>query len=315
MPEDPIPVRRLAQPPRLAPNTRGALWMLASALGFTAMTTLIKFLGADYPAALQTFYRQAAGLLVLLPLIVRDWHGAFHTTRPGILLFRSAVGTVAMILSFYAFQKLPLAEANALSFTRTLWLVPLAAFVLKEPLGPIRIGAALVGFVGVLIMLRPGAGHGFGIAQMAALASSLFFAMTITGMKVMTRDHSPFVLLVWSAVLGLVFALPPALFVWRWPAPVDLLLLAAMGVIGTFTQACYIKGMQIGDAAAMAPIDYTRLVFSALIGVLLFHEIPGWATIAGAGIVVASTLFITLREQQLARRARLEAADERPGDT
>jgi drug/metabolite transporter (DMT)-like permease len=305
MPEETPPVPPPAERPSLAPNVRGALWMLASALGFTVMTTLIKFLGDDYPAALQTFYRQAAGLLVLAPMILRDWRGAFHTTRPGILFFRSAVGTVSMILSFYAFQVLPLAEANALSFTRTLWLVPLAFFVLKEPLGPMRLAAALVGFAGVLVMLQPGApGHGFGWGQMAALASAFGFAMTITGMKVMTRDHSPFTLLVWSAVLGLVFSVPPALFVWRWPAPQDLILLAAMGVFGTITQGCYIKGMQIGDAAAMAPIDYTRLVFSAAVGFLLFAEIPTWATIAGAALVVASTLFITLREQQLAKRAR-----------
>jgi drug/metabolite transporter (DMT)-like permease len=285
--------------PGLTPNVRGALWMLASALGFTAMTTLIKFLGEDYPAALQTFYRQAAGLIILLPLMARDWRGTFRTTRPGILLFRSGAGTLGMILAFYAYQKLPLADANALSFTRTLWLVPLAFFVLREKLGPRRIGAALVGFAGVLIMLRPGGDSlHFGWAQGAALASAFLFALTITGMKVMVRDHSPFTLLVYSAVLGFVFAAPPALFVWRWPEPVDLGLLAAMGVMGTITQGCYIKGMQIGDAGAMAPIDYTRLVFGAAAGVLLFSEVPGVWTLAGAGIVVVSTLYITWREQQ-----------------
>ena len=113
----------------LTPNLRGALWMLASALGFTVMTTLIKFLGPGYPAALQTFYRQLAGVIVLLPLIARDWRAAFRTTRPGILIFRSSAGVLALIMGFYAYQKLPLADANALSFTRTLWLVPLAAFV------------------------------------------------------------------------------------------------------------------------------------------------------------------------------------------
>lgn len=312
------PVVPLAERPKLAPNVRGALWMLASALAFTVMTTLIKYLGDDYPAALQTFYRQAAGLLVLSPLILRDWRAAFHTTRPGILLFRSAVGTLGMILSFYAFQKLPLAEANALSFTRTLWLVPLAIFVLREKTGPLRIGAALVGFVGVLVMLRPGApGHGFGLGQMASLASAAMFAMTITGMKVMTRDHSPLTLLVWSAVLGLIFSIPPAAFVWRWPEPVDLALLAAMGVVGTITQACYIKGMQIGDAGAMAPIDYSRLVFTTATGFFIFHEAPGVATVIGASIVVASTLFITFREQFLAKQARAAGSgqpQEGPGD-
>ena len=299
---DPVPVEPRAQP-GLAPNVLGALWMLGSALGFTVMTVLIKFLGDDYSAALQTFYRQTAGLLVLAPWIVRDWRGAFRTTRPGILLFRSAAGTLAMILAFYTYQEMPLADANALSFTRSLWLVPLAFFVLGEKLGPRRIGAALVGFAGVLIMLRPGVGGAaLGLPALAALASAFLFALTITGMKVMVRDHSPFVLLVYSAVLGFVFALPGAFIQWRWPSPGDLGLLAAMGVIGTITQGCYIKGMQIGDAAAMAPIDYTRLVFAAVAGFILFSEVPGVWTLAGAAIVVVSTLYITWREQRDLRR-------------
>src|SRR3954470_11389965 len=92
--------------PALSSNLRGALWMLASAITFSVMTTLIKYLGNDYPAALQTFYRQAAGLVVLLPVIMRHRSAAFATTRPGILIFRSLTGTVGMILSFYAFQKM-----------------------------------------------------------------------------------------------------------------------------------------------------------------------------------------------------------------
>lgn len=291
-------------------NLRGAMWMVASALGFTAMTTLIKFLGDDYPAALQTFYRQFAGFIILLPVILKMRGAAFATTRPGILIFRSAAGTVGMILSFYAFQKMPLADANALSFTRTLWLVPLAAFVVKETVGPLRIGAAVVGFIGVLIMLRPGVGGEFaiGLPAMAMLGSSFLFALTITGMKVMTRDHSPTVLLVWSATLGLVLAIPGALFTWRWPEPADLGLLAAMGVLGTVTQGCYIKGMQIGDAGAMAPIDYIRLVFTVVVGFALFSEIPSIWTVAGAGVVVASTLFITWREHQVNKALKAAAA-------
>ena len=283
--------------------------MLGSALGFSVMTALIKVLGDGYPAALQTFYRQAAGFVVLLPIILVRRRAAFVTTRPGILLFRSSAGTLAMILSFYAFQKMPLADANALSFTRTLWLVPLAAFVVRERVGPLRVAAALIGFGGVVVMLRPGASgaFAFGLPALAMLASSFLFAMTITGMKVMTRDHAPVVLLVWAATLGLIFAIPGAVLTWRWPEPGDLALLCLMGVIGTATQACYINGMQAGDAAAMAPIDYTRLVFSAAAGFFLFHEVPTVWTLAGAGIVVASTLFITLREQQLARSAKLSA--------
>jgi drug/metabolite transporter (DMT)-like permease len=276
--------------------------MLASAVTFTVMTMLIKLLGDDYPAALQTFYRQAAGLLVLLPLILRNPRAVFRTTRLGILLFRSFAGTIGMILAFYAYQKMPLADANALSFTRTLWLVPLAAFVLKERVGPRRVSATLVGFLGALLMLQPSAQGDMGWPAGAALAASLLFALTVTGMKFMTRDHTTTTLMAWSAVLGFALAIPPALFVWRWPGGVDLALLGVMGVLGTITQACYIKGMAEGDAAVMAPIDYTRLVFAVILGYALFGDIPNAMTMAGAGVVIASTVYITLREAQLGKR-------------
>ena len=279
---------------RLTPNVRGALWMVASALAYTVMTTLIKFLGADYPAGLQTFYRQLAGFLILLPVILQRGKAVFATSRPGILIFRSAAGTIGMVLSFYAFQKMPLADANALSFTRTLWLVPLAAFVVREKIGPLRIAAALVGFLGVLIMVRPGAGGHFaiGVPALAMLGSSFLFALTITGMKVMTKDH----------------AIPGAFLSWRWPALPDLALLGIMGVMGTVTQACYIRGMAVGDAAAMAPVDYIRLVFSVMAGFVLFHELPGVWTLVGAGIVVVSTLFITWREHVASQMLRAAEA-------
>lgn len=277
--------------------------MLASAVTFTVMTMLIKFLGEDYPAALQAFYRQAASVIVLLPVMLHNPRAAFHTTRLGLLLFRALAGTLGMILGFYAYQVMPLADANALSFTRTLWLVPLAAFVLKESVGPRRIAATLIGFLGAMLMLQPAASGEMGWPAAAALASSFLFALTVTGMKFMTRDHTTTTLLVWSAVLGLVLILPPALLVWRWPSLVDLLLLAAMGVFGVITQACYIQGMSQGDAAVMAPLDYTRLIFAVVFGYAWFGDVPNALTMTGAGVVIGATLYITWREAQLGHRA------------
>jgi len=286
---------------RLQGNSRGALWMVASAAAFTLMTMLIKFLGDDYPAALQTFYRNAAGLVVMMPLIARNPRAAFRTSRPGVLLFRAGAGTLGMILGFYAYQQLPLADANALSFTRTLWLVPLAAFVLKEHVGPRRITATLIGFLGALLMLQPSAGGGIGLPAAAALIAAFLVALTVTGMKFMTRDHTTTTLMSWSAVLGFALSIPPALFVWRTPAFADLLLLGAMGVLGVITQACYIRGMSEGDAAVMAPIDYTRLVFAVILGYLLFQEIPNRMTLLGASVIITSTVYITWREAQLGK--------------
>ena len=286
---------------RLHRNSRGSLWMLGSAAAFTVMTLLIKFLGEDYSAPLQTFYRNAAGLVVMLPLIARKPRETFRTTRPGLLLFRASTGTLGMILGFYAYQKMPLADANALSFTRTLWLVPLAAFVLKESVGPRRVLATVIGFLGALLMLQPSTADGVGLPAAAALSGALLIALTVTGMKVMTRDHTTTTLMAWSAVLGFLLTIPGAVLDWRTPSLPDLALLSCMGVLGLITQACYIKGMAEGDAAVMAPIDYTRLVFAVMLGYALFGEVPDSLTMFGASIIIASTLYITWREAQLGK--------------
>jgi drug/metabolite transporter (DMT)-like permease len=216
------------------------------------------------------------------------------------MFFRAGGTTIGMILAFYSYQALPLADANALSFTRSLWIVPLAFFVLGEKVGVHRMTATLVGFLGVLIMLQPsGEGSSNFLGAAASLSSAFLFAMTITAMKIATRDTATSVLIAWAATLGFILSIPFAIYEWRWPGPSDFILLCAMGVLGLATQYCYIQGMASGDAVAMAPIDYTRLVFAIILGFVLFIEIPNLLTMVGAAIVIASTLYITIREARL----------------
>ncbi len=293
----------------LGPNVQGAGWMLVSAVTFVAMTTLVKSLGTDYPAPLQNFYRQLGTLLVVAPFVLRAPRAVLASRRMPALLFRAGCSMVGVILQLYSFQTLPMAEANALSFTRPLWIVPLAILVLREAVNLPRLAAVVVGFCGVLLMLHPwSAGAAPGLPQAAALASSFVLALSITGMKSLTQDHSPLTVLAWASILGVILSLPSALLVWRWPGARDLMLLTALGLFAAVNQWTFIKGMSVGDATAMAPLDYTRLLFAIAAGYVFFGEIPTALTLAGAAVIMAATLFITWREQQLARRARIAAA-------
>jgi drug/metabolite transporter (DMT)-like permease len=284
-------------------NVRGAVWMVGSALAYALSISLVKYLGEDYSPSVQLLYRQVVAVTLLAPMMIRRGPALFATTQPWMLLLRSSTGIAAITLGFYSFQNMPLADANALSFTRALWVVPLAAMILREKICAWRIGAALVGFGGVVIMLIPALQGDvqFGLPALAMLGSAFLAAITLTGMKMLTRLHSTGTIMAWAAVLGLAFSLPLALLDWRWPAAGDLVLLVLMGAFALTTQVCYTRGMQEGDAAAMAPIDYTRLVMFAVIGFVAFHEIPTLWTLAGAALVVASTLVITLRELRLAK--------------
>jgi drug/metabolite transporter (DMT)-like permease len=274
-------------------NAQGALWILASAVTFTIMMSLVRLLGDDNPAPLQTFYRQLVGFIILAPLVFRRGLNVFATARPKLLLLRSASSMLGLMLSFYSFQNLPLAYANALSFTRTLWIVPLAVLFLHERVGPVRVAAVVVGFAGVLLMSAPSTAVGHMLATAAGLAAALCLSFTILSLKTLTRDHTPLTLLAWDGLLGLILAVPGALFFWRWPPAFDLMLLVVMGSLGILTQLLYIRGMTIGEAAAMAPVDYSRLVWAAIIGFVVFREVPGATTIAGATIITLSTFLIS----------------------
>lgn len=276
--------------------------MLLSAITFTLMTTLVKFLGSDYPATVQTFYRQLAGTVLLLPLMIRHGRAAFVADRFGLLLFRALATVAGFILTFESFRLLPLADANAISFTRILWVVPIAVLFLGERVGPLRLAATVSGFAGILVMMPPEASGGIAWPHLAALGGALLLAFANVSAKSMTSSHGTLTLLVWASMLGAVLSLPPALAEWRWPSLVDLALLSTMGVAGVLNQYCSLMGLKVGDATAVIPVDYSRLVMAAAVGIMLFNEIPSANTIMGAAIIVGSTLFIIWREQQAGRK-------------
>ena len=296
---------------RLSPNLQGAIWVLLSGVTFVAMTTLVKHLSGDYPSHVQNFYRQTGSLIVAVPFMLRSPRGVLfvpRSTMPALFL-RALLATIGMILLLYTYEAMPMAEANALSFTRPLWVVLLAALFLREMIGPSQIVAVALGFVGVVIIMRPwGAELAIGWPHLAALGSALCLAGTITGVKFLTRNLSASSILVWSSIIGEILALPFALADWRWPSAGDMIPLFLIGLLSAANQLLFIKGMAVGEAAILAPIDYSRLVLSVIAGLLVFGEWPDTFTWLGAGVIVTSTLYITVREIR-SKRARTLALD------
>ena len=296
---------------RLSPNTQGAIWVLLSGVTFVTMTTLVKHLSGDYPSHVQNFYRQTGSLIVAIPFMLRSPRQVLFVPRSTMpaLFVRSLLATIGMILLLYTYEAMPMAEANALSFTRPLWVVLLAALFLRETIGPSRIAAVLMGFIGVVIIMRPwGGGVAIGWPHLAALFSALCLAGTITGVKSLTKNLSASSILVWSSIIGELLSLPFALADWRWPSMADLVPLFLIGLLSAANQVLFIKGMAVGEAAVLAPIDYARLVLSVIAGLLVFGEWPDVFTWLGAGVIVVSTLYITVREIQF-KRARTLAID------
>lgn len=295
----------------LAPNVRGALWLLASATFFTAMAVLAKTLGERLDSLQLAFFRMFIALLVIVPFLIRGGINSIKTHYPVLQLARGVVGSTAMMCGFYALVHLPLADALAYNFTKALFVVPLAYFILSEPTGPRRIGAVVVGFLGVLVMLRPTVA--IDPAALVALAGALCVAMATIFVKIVAKD-APVTLMFYTGVVGTVVAGIPASFVWIWPTWGELGLLVLMGICAAGAHNCFIRGYREGDASAIVPFDYSRLVFAAIAGFLIFGDVPDWLTIVGAAVIVVTTLYIARREAVEARERR-EASPDAEGKT
>lgn len=299
--------RRELQWRGFAPNVRGALLVLGSAILFTSMATLAKHLGESLNFFQVVFFRTLVGLLFVLPFLANAGMDAVRTTKPGLHTLRGVMGNTAMILGFYALIHLPLADANAISFARALFLVPLAIVFLGETVGARRISATAVGFLGVLIMLRPTGT--IEPAAMAAVGQSVFVAATIVCVKILSRTDRPVTLLFYSGVFGLIITALPAWYVWQAPSLWQLGLLVLMGALGVSAQTCFVNAYRVGEATALAPFDYTRLLFAAIAGLLFFGDVPDAYTLAGAAIIVAATLYIGRREAKLGKEVTPAAGD------
>ncbi len=274
----------------LSGDAKGALWLLVSSLLFTVMTLMVKLLGS-YSPPMQAVYTQSAGLVLFLPAIARQRSKVLALRKWPTQVGRSLSSVLGVTLSYYALHHLPLGEANALSFTRALWVGPLAALILHEQVSRTSWFALGLGFVGVLIVLQPSTHMSVGWAHLAALASAFFLALTVTGIKVLTRHNSLTTIMIWSSIFGILFVLPPAIMTWRWPGPRDAVLLLALGAVSVIMTMTYVHGMSLGNAAKIIAIDYVRLPLAIAAGFLVFGTVPtGWM-IAGSAVIIATTIW------------------------
>ena len=288
----------------LHPNVRGALWITLGAVFFSFAAMLVKYLGASLHTAEITFFRCLFGLIALLPFVIRQGvRNVMTTERLPLLLLRSAFGVTAMACGFYAITHLTLADATAIGFTKPLFMVMLAAFFLGETVRWRRTVATLIGFLGVIVMVRPGDG-GFDSALLVGLFGAACVAIAMTLVKRLTATESPMTLLVYASIVSTVLTLGPALYFWTAPTWLELACLALLGGLASLAQSFVIRGYRVGDATVVTPFDYTRLLFATIIGFFVFAEVPDIWTFAGAGIIVGSTLYIARREAKLGKPAK-----------
>lgn len=268
---------------------KAAAWILVDLTLNVAALTLVKWLGADYPASQIVFLRAVTGLLVLLPWAWRERVVFTHIDRHRWHLLRIVLSSITLATSFYAVTRLPLAVFTAINFSRPVLLMAMAAWLVGERIGGRRWFAAAVGLLGVLVAVNPDNVP----LSMAVLALAVTVISGCSAILVTRRlVDAPAVLLMVLYGAGLALVCGPFAW-WHWQpvAAAHVLPLLLIGAITQCAQFCFLRAHALGDIGLLAPLMYISLVLSAAAGFLVFSEVPTAATVTGAlCIVLAAAL-------------------------
>lgn len=292
----------LARWQAMEPVARGALLVSAGSLTLVVMAAVVKLLGARLPSMEILFFRSLIGFFFVLPLFLRDPLLPLRTQRFGMHLLRGATGAVGNACFFWTITHMLLADSMALQFARPLFMIPLALIFLGEIAGWRRSIVAVVGFVGILLYARPFT-EGFDPNAFVGATGALFGGLVVICIKRLQTTESTRVIMFYYAFLNAVFALIPAVWLWVTPTWPELALLAVVGFLGISGQSMITHGLSQGDATVLVPLDYSRIIYSALLGYLLFGELPGPWSFAGMAVIVSASLYLVLTEKRKTARA------------
>ena len=264
------------------------------------MVGIVRHLSADLDVFVIVFWRNTLALLFFIPWLWRMGFAGLKTRRLGLHVLRGAVMAVSAVTLFIAVTLMPIAEMTALTFTVPLFVTLLAISVLKETVDGPRWIAIVIGFGGVLVILRPGAGVLDWAAFLVLLSAATFAGQFVLGRLLASTEHpEQAVIYLWLVSSPLV--LSAALFTWQWPAPGEWLWIFALAGAASLNMYGIARALKIGEASLAIPFDFLRLPFTTFIAFLAFAEpLDAWIWL-GAAIVFGSSLYITRRETGFAR--------------
>lgn len=275
--------------------------MLAATAMFATIPALIRHTISELHPFEAAFFRNFFGLMFMLPWLIKSGGlKALRTGRIGLYTIRAGISLVAMLTWFSGLAYIELGDAVALSFTAPLFATILAGLFLGESVGARRWSATLIGFLGALIIIRPGH-EAIGLGTILVLISAACIAVSIALIKMLSRTESSNAIVVYMVLFLTPASLPPALFVWTWPSAEMWLWLVALGGVATVSHVCFTRAVKLADASALMPYDYTRLPFAAGLAFVFFDEIPDIWTWIGAAVIAAASAYIAHREARLGR--------------
>lgn len=273
--------------------------MLLGGLGFSVALAIAKQLTAEIHSFELNFFRCLFGLVALAPIFVSHGTSIVRTRCWRLHLGRGLFGGVGQICVYFALTYLPLAVVTAVTYTRPLWLVVLAVLFLGESVRWRRWTAIAVGFMGVLIVARPSL-EGLGFPLAVLVFSTLCHSSAHVFLKKSTAIDPPATIVFWYLVISTFVGAVPTIFVWVTPTLEQFGWLALTGVLYVVGQGFITLAFRAGEATAIAPFDYVRLLYAIAFDIVLFTTWPDAWTIVGSLVIVGSTLYIARRQARLA---------------
>jgi drug/metabolite transporter (DMT)-like permease len=263
-----------------------------------------KYLGQDLHPFFITFIRAFIMVLLLLPWIFRKGGGGVKMSRPGLHFINGIFFTLALFGWFWALPRIPLDLNTAVGFTTPIFAVLGAIIFLGEKSEIWRWGALIVGIIGALIIIRPST-YGIPPGVLAAVFSALCFAVTKLLTKVITKSDEPDSIVFSQAFWVTVVAFPVAVYFWETPNLAQFLWIIGLSIVTIMNHFAITWAIKLSDIGMIEPITFTRLIWSAFVGYLIFGDEPNFHTLIGGLIVVSSVVYITRREQKEQKSLRL----------
>ena len=276
--------------------------MTLSAVLFGTMAIAIRYASAQLHPFEIAFFRSLFGALFALPLVLRSGTQILRTPMFGFYVVRCAVGIASMLAGFWAMVHLPLAQAVSLYYATPLFVTIGAVLVLGEVVRLRRWSAVLVGFLGVLIIVRPGT-SGFSTASLIAIGAAALSGGVTISIKYLARTEPADRIVLLTQLLWVPLSLPAALLVWQWPHGVTWFWAILCGLLGTTAHMCWTRALQGADASQIAPISFVQLPVVSVLAFLCFGETLYVGTAIGSAVIFAANVYIAQREARITRRA------------
>lgn len=283
-------------PVQITDNIKGILWALLATALFAIVAAMAKVAANEYHVLQILFFRQIVVFLSCLPSIARSFPGSLKTQHPKMHASRLIGAFVALSCSIWAVAVLPLTTAITLGFAQVFFVALLALGFLHEQAGRHRITAVVAGFIGVVVVMRPGVEGLVDVNALIPILGALGAGIAVISVRKLSQTESTATLLIYQASFVGAMAGVPLFWLWKTPDLNATLFLLTMGILATVGQWVGVKALRLGEASVVGNIQYMQLIYAAILGYFLFSEVPDNYTIAGAAIIIGSSIYIFHRE-------------------